>query len=309
MSHKIKIGVVGAGVFGGYHALKCHDNPNVNFVGIYDHNVSNAAMIAQKYNVDSYKDYRSLVSNVEAVIIASPAQSHGPLAIAALKAGVHCLIEKPIATNLNDAEQIVELAKANKCIVQIGHQERFVAQAIGLDKISEHPLSITAFRMSPYSPRGTDVTVTLDLMTHDLDLLNMLVKERAGKIKGTAVSVRSDKADATLGMLSFPSGTIARLHASRVEDDYQRTMHITYPSGTVSIDFNAKTVTHNMPFKLDTDFKTNPLAQDSLGAATNAFVKAIRDDSPVPITAEDGYKALEMALVIDGDILWDVKDV
>ena len=309
VSRKIKIGVVGAGVFGGYHALKCYDNPNIEFVGIYDHNVKNAVTIAKQYDALNYNAYNSLLSDVEAVIIASPAQTHGSLAIAALKVGVHCLIEKPIAANLNDAQQIVELAKANNCIVQIGHQERFVAQAIGLDQITEIPLSITAFRMSPYSSRGTDVSVTLDLMSHDLDLLNVLVKVRASKITGAPVQVRSNMTDAALGILSFPSGTVARLHASRVEEVYRRTMDITYSSGTVSIDFNAKTLTHNTPFKLDADFKTNPFAQDSLGAATNAFVKAILDDSPVPITAEDGYKALEMALAIDGDIIWDAKDV
>ena len=283
MNHKIKIGVVGVGVFGGYHGNKCDSHPDVDFVGIYDHRLSSAKKNAARFNVKAYPKFSDLLSVIDAVIIASPAQSHGGLAIEALEAGVHCLIEKPIAASMKDAKRIIELARANKCVVQIGHQERFVLKAIGLDQISEAPLSITAFRMSKYSERGTDVSVTLDLMTHDLDLLTLLTGERPMTVQGFPIIVRSNTADASLGLLSFPSGTKAKLHASRIEADGRRTMDITYPSGIVSIDFNAKTMTHDTPFDLDINFANNPLAKDSLGAATNAFVAAILSDKPIPI--------------------------
>lgn len=309
MSRKLKIGVVGAGVFGRYHVGKCAAHSDVDLIGVFDHRYSSAVKAAKECAAKAYAQFSDLLTDIDAVIIASPAQSHGALSIQALEAGVHCLIEKPIAASEKDAAQIVALAKANKCTVQIGHQERFVAGAIGLDKIPEVPLSITAFRMSPYSARGTDVSVTLDLMTHDLDLLNLLIEERPTEVKGVPMTVRSNFADASLGIITFPSGMTAKLHASRVEAGFRRTMEITYPRGTVSIDFNAKTLTHDTPFDLDTNFASNPLASDSLGAATNAFVAAILSDKPVPITAEDGYRALEMALAIDGENTWDVKDV
>lgn len=309
MSRKLKIGVVGAGVFGRYHIGKCAAHSDVDLIGVFDHRYSSAVKAAKECATKAYAQFSDLLTDIDAVIIASPARSHGALSIQALEAGVHCLIEKPIAARAKEAAQIVELAKANKCTVQIGHQERFVAKAIGLDKIPEVPLSITAFRMSPYSERGTDVSVTLDLMTHDLDLLTLLIGERPKTVKGVPISVKSNFADASLGLITFPSGTIAKLHASRVEAGFRRTMDITYPSGTVSIDFNAKTLTHDTPFDLDTNFASNPLASDSLGAATNTFVAAILNDKPVPITAEDGYRALEMALAIDGENTWDVKDV
>ena len=308
MSYKIKIGIVGAGVFGGYHAAKCKNHPNIIFMGIYDHTVAQSQELASKFNTKVYSNYPDLLSAVDAVIISSPASSHGPLSIQALQAGVHCLIEKPIAATMQDARRIVELARSNNCIVQVGHQERFVVKAIGLDKISEMPRFITAFRMSKYSKRGTDVSVTLDLMTHDLDLLSLLTKERPITVQGVPISVQSTSADASLGHLTFPSGTKARMHASRIETKFRRTMDITYPSGTVSIDFNAKTVTHDTPFDLDTDFATNPLAKDSLGAATNAFVEAILNGKLIPVNAEDGLTALEMALAIDGEIEWETRN-
>jgi len=249
-----------------------------------------------------------MLGHVDALVIASPAQSHGDLAIRALKAGVHCLIEKPIAATLSEAASILKLAKTENPIVQIGHQERFVIQAIGLDKIAERPTAITAYRMSPYSQRGTDVSVTLDLMTHDLDLVNYVMQAPPIKIIGTPVHVRNRYSDASFAKIIFPEGCIVRLHASRVEDHYRRTMDITYPSGTVSIDYNAKTLTHDTPFDLNANFTQDLLAKDSLYAATNAFVEAILDGRPVPITAEDGYKALEMALIIDRGTIWEKEE-
>lgn len=305
VNRKLKIGVIGAGVFGTYHASKCLAHPQIDLIGIYDHTYHRANKIAAQHKTQSFSAFEDMLSHVDAVVIASPAQSHGDLAIKALEAGVHCLIEKPIAATLSDAARIAELAKTKNLIVQVGHQERFIMQAIGVDKIAERPTVTTAFRMNPYSPRGTDVSVTLDLMIHDLDLLTFLTQERPSKILGTTVKIRTDSSDASLAFIEFPSGCRARLHASRVEDDYRRTMDITYPSGTVSIDFNAKTLTHNTPFDLNADFAQTPIAKDSLGAATNAFVDAILNDKPVPITAQDGYKALEMALIIDRGIPWE----
>ena len=305
VTRKLKIGIVGAGVFGRYHAGKCMDHPEIDFMGVYDHSYARSVDVGGAYKAKGYKSFEALLGDIEALIIASPAVSHGPFAIQALRAGRHCLIEKPIAATLAEAEKIVELAEAKNLLVQVGHQERFVIQAIGLDKVTERPLSITGFRMGPYSTRGTDVSVTLDLMSHDLDLLTMLLGEAPMRILGYPMSVRSETYDACLGMLEFPSGAKVKLHASRAEKSSWRVMDITFPSGTVSIDFNAKTLTHDTSFDLSPDFAQDPLAKDSLGAATNAFVQAVLDGKPIPITAQDGYKALEMALIIDRGTLWE----
>ena len=230
MSQKLKIGVVGAGVFGGYHANKCAEHPRTDFAGIFDPDRERAEVGAAKHGVKAYHSYADMLSDVEAVVIACPAKYHGDMAIEALQAGKHCLIEKPIAPTLGEAEQIVSLAKEKKLIVQIGHQERFVAKAIGLDRISETPICIRASRMNLPSERGLDVSVTLDLMTHDLDLVMMLVGEIPHLITSNIIYAEADHPDYVMAELSF-SATKAHLKASRVENKPLRRMAIFYPSG------------------------------------------------------------------------------
>jgi len=300
MRDKLKVAVVGAGVFGGYHANKCAEHPRAEFVGIYDPDKARAKAGAKTHNVAAYESYESMLDVAEAVIVACPAEYHGQMAIQALEAGKHCLIEKPIAASLSEAEQIVDLSEKKNLIVQVGHQERFVAQAIGLDKISERPQSITAYRKGKYSERGTDVSVTLDLMTHDIDLVLMLMDEMPDSVSGQSMNVKSNTPDTARGELDFDTAK-ACLEVSRVEDEFRRMMDIIYPSGIVRIDFNAKTLVHDTPFDLNSDFGDDPAAKDSLGAAMNAFIEAVLDGKPVPITAEDGYQALKLALIIDGE--------
>lgn len=307
MKKSLKIAVIGAGVFGGYHANKCAANPRADFVGIYDPDITRAKQQADKHGVDAFDNFQSMLAKCEAVIVASPADTHGAMAITALEFGKHCLIEKPIAATIKDAAIIVALAKDKKLIVQVGHQERFVAKAIGLDRLRQSPIHITSNRMGKFSKRGTDVSVSLDLMTHDLDLVLMLMGQLPEQVTGQTRMEKSGFPDYSRGELSFENST-ATLTASRLEDDFSRTMDIAYPSGEVHIDFNAKTLTHNTPFDLNADFSEDPSAKDSLGAASNAFIEAVLDGAPIPVTAEDGYNALKMALCIDGEVTWENEE-
>jgi len=295
MNRILKRGVVGAGVFGGYHANKCATHSRTEFIGIYDPHLERAKDAVKKYNVKAFKNYQDMLDEIDVIIVACPAKHHGEMAISALEVGKHCLIEKPIAATLEEAAQIVKLAREKNLVVQVGHQERFVAKAIGLDKIDEKPLSITAQRLSKYSERGTDVSVTLDLMTHDLDLVLMLMNETPLQIESKCRSERSAFIDFSQATLNFKTGT-ADIIASRLEDEFRRVMEIEYSNGHVQIDFNTKTLIHNTPFDLNTNFGEDPSAKDSLGAAGNAFIEAVLDGKPVPVTAEDGYKALKLAL-------------
>ena len=305
MSRMLKIGVVGAGVFGGYHATKCAAHPRVDYVGTCDKNYKWAKAVAVPKGGRAFRYYELLLAACDAVIIAAPASDHGDLALQALEAGCHTLIEKPIATTRAAAQRCLDVAALNNLVVQVGHQERFVAKAIGLDRISETPIRIEARRHSPYSQRGTDVSVTLDLMTHDLDMALWLMGEDVQAVKGHSIRVRSDMPDAALAQIVFPSGT-ARLSTSRVEEASERVMVLTYPSGTVTIDFNAKTLTQTAGvlaagFDLDANFGDNPLASDSLGAATDSFVSAVLDGTPIEITGGHGLRALDAALKVDGE--------
>ena len=301
MSKKLPIGVVGAGVFGGYHAGKCSAHPRLDFIGLFDPDPARARDLATKHGVTAFERFEDMLSNVEAVIIAAPASQHGDMSLTALQANCHVLIEKPIADDVAKAESIVALGQARNRVVQVGHQERFVLKAIGLDKVRERPTRITGHRRSPYSPRGTDVSVTLDLMTHDLDLVLWLMDDDPLEISGHSAVIRSKTPDAAYAILNF-HGASARLEASRVEEVSSRQMQITYPSGVVDIDFNSKSLRHNTPFDLNANFGLDPMASDSLGAATNAFAEAVLDGKPVEITGGNGLRALRAALHVDGVI-------
>ena len=301
MSRKLKIGVVGAGVFGGYHAGKCAAHPRVEYVGTFDPSFERAEGVAVPKGGRAYRRFGLLLADCDAVIIASPATDHGETALRALKAGCHTLIEKPIATTRAAAQRCLDTAALNGLVVQVGHQERFVAKAIGLDRLNEKPIRIEAKRHSPYSPRGTDVSVTLDLMIHDMDMVLWLMDEDAQQVKGHSVTVRSYTADAALAHMKFPSGGTVRLSASRVEPASERVMTLSYPSGSVTIDFNAKTLTQTAGFDLNVNFGDTPLARDSLGAATDSFVSAVLDGTPIEITGGHGLRALDAALKVDGE--------
>lgn len=297
----LRVGLVGAGVFGGYHANKLSKNSRVVFSGVFDPDIERAQTLAKKHGIQVFADPKALCEQSEAIVIACPASYHGENAILALEHDCHVLIEKPIATDFEQAQKIVSLSDEKSLIVQIGHQERFVAKAIGLHTIPETPTHIIAIRNTPYSLRGTDTSVTLDLMSHDIDLCCMLMKGTPDKISGTSEAVKSKTPDQARAELTFDNGT-AILSSSRVEDVLTRQMTLHYPSGTVLIDFAAKTLQHNTPFELNADFGNDAIAADSLGAATDCFIAAVLDGTPVSVTAQDGLNAAKIALQIDGNI-------
>jgi len=297
MSDRLKVGLIGAGVFAGYHANKLAAHPRVSFTGVMDRSANAAKKLAEKHGVQAMS-LQTLYETSDAVIIASPASTHGAIAIQALQAGCHCLIEKPIATTVEEAERIVELAKEKNLKVQVGHQERLVIRAIGLEEVDEKPLKIEAVRNSTYSRRGTDTSVTLDLMTHDIDLCSVLIGQLPEHQSGAARCVRSETPDMSHTTIAY-RGPVARLEASRVAEKIKRRMKITYPSGIVDIDFIGKTLTNSTSFKLNENFGEDERAKDSLGAATDIFVRAVLDDTAVLVSAFNGALAAKIAIQLD----------
>lgn len=294
----LRIGLVGAGKFGGYHAGKLAAHSAVEFTGIFDTNLEASATLSESHGVNNFSQFGELLQACDALIIATPATYHGDYALKGIEAGKHLLIEKPMAVEVSDARRITELAEKQGLKVQIGHQERFVARAIGLDKIPEKPLLIKAQRLNPYSPRGTDTSVTLDLMIHDIDLVLWLMGTTVKSVSGHTRKVKSLSSDQSWAQLEFNNAT-AFLETSRLAQKSIRELEITYPSGTVTIDFNAKTLTHNTPFQFKKSFRDNPNAQDSLAAGLNEFVSAILKNRAPFISAQDGLAAVEVAALID----------
>jgi len=299
-SDSLKIGVIGAGVFGNYHAGKCAAHPRHDFIGIFDPDHERVRAAAKQHRTCAFDNCNALISGVDAVIVASIAVHHGPIAVAALRAGRHVFVEKPIAADLETSQTMVRLAKENGLVLQVGHQERFIARAIGLDSAPKKPTKITATRLGPVSQRGTDVSVTLDLMTHDLDMALWLMGDKPENVDGESMCVYSDTPDTARAKLTFKNGATAHLEASRCEDSPDRVMRIDYPDGYVRIDFVNKTFEDTTGYGFNKDFAGHPLAQDSLGSGTSAFTSSILDGTPVAVSGQDGMNALEIALKIDG---------
>lgn len=297
---RLKAGVAGAGVFGGYHASKYAAHAQAALVGVFDPDQARAQALASHHGVRVFERFEDLLGAVDVVTIASPALYHGALARAALEAGRHVLIEKPIAVTLEDADAITALAKKHRLAVQVGHQERFVFAAMGLLDIAERPRTIAAHRRNRYSPRGTDVSVTLDLMTHDLDLARLLAgRSPVAQLTGETETSRSAAPDRALASIVFANGTEARLEASRLAEETARGMRIEYASGVVEVDFIAKSFVNTTPHALNADFRDDPKAKDSLGAGVDAFLAAARGEAAPAVSGEDGRAALALALAID----------
>jgi len=174
MVEAIKIGLIGAGVFAGYHANKLAAHQRVEFTGVHDPDDCRVKIIMNKHDIPALR-CEEIFELSDAVVIACPAINHGDMVMQALHYGCHCLIEKPFVTSVDELTDIQSLSRHKNLILQIGHQERMIFRAIGLDKIKERPIQIQAVRHSPYSIRGTDTSVTMDLMTHDIDLCTALM--------------------------------------------------------------------------------------------------------------------------------------
>lgn len=295
----LKAGVFGAGVFGGHHARKYAASDRAELIGVYDINRERAEALAGALGVKAFDNAGALAEACEALTIANPAIAHYETAKLALEAGCHVLCEKPLADTAMRGRELIALAEAKERVLQVGHQERFVFRAMGLFEIEEVPQRVTARRMGLPSTRNLDVSVTVDLMIHDLDLAIALAHAPLDRVDAEARIVRNDSADVAHAVLSFANGYVAELTSSRVAEALDRVMRIEYRSGVLEIDFVKKTFSNTTGFPLDPDFGETPEAKDSLGANVNAFLASVLDGAPVAVPAEAGLAALQVARDID----------
>lgn len=296
MKTRQKTGLIGAGAFGANHARQLSTAAESYFQGVYDADADRAEDMARRYGVAAFTDLAALFAATDAVVIATPARTHATLAGAAVAAGRHVLVEKPLAANVADAQGLVAAAQQAGVTLQAGHQERFVLEALGLFDVPEKPLSIESVREGPYTGRGMDVSVTFDLMIHDLDLVAALFGDAPTEIRAAGRAERGAEYDAVEAHLQFQSGA-ARLTASRVAEARKRTMRVAFPSGGVSVDFLTRTMTNTTPFTLDPDFAAK--APDPLGQNVRAFLAASLSGSASQISGESGAAAVALAAAID----------
>lgn len=297
----LRAGVVGAGVFGGYHASKYAASPDAEFLGVFDPVHDHAEALCARHGGKPFASLADLIEVCDVVTVASPAIYHHDAARRALIAGKGVLVEKPLAATAAEARELAQLADLNAVVLRVGHQERFVFEAMGLFGDLPRIAGLDARRMGPAGARNLDVSVTLDLMIHDIDLALALAGARPLKIEAELLADRAGLADHVRCALHFDGCVIARLESSRVAEGRDRQMTVDYQGGArVAVDFIAKTFDNPQGLPLDPDFAETPLAQDSLGANVAAFLAAVRGEASGPAAdGPAGLAALETALAID----------
>ncbi|HZZ32608.1 MAG TPA: Gfo/Idh/MocA family oxidoreductase [Phenylobacterium sp.] len=300
MVETLRGGVIGAGVFGGYHAGQYARLPGVVLSGVYDVHPDRAAKVAMPLGGRGFADLAEFLDAVDVVTVASPATVHAEHALAALAAGKHVYIEKPIAKSVADGEKVRAAAVAKGLIVACGHQERVQSRAMGLLDIPEQPLRLEALRHGPPSDRSRDVSAILDLMVHDIDLALAICAADPVTAEGEGRLSHDGVWDVARAEVSFEDGFTALFDVSRQAAARNRTMKIVYPSGEVDIDFVARTLRNTTPFALNAGYADTPAGKDPLGASVEGFLMAIRGETPRPIvTAEEAIRALDLALAIE----------
>ncbi|MEE2527103.1 Gfo/Idh/MocA family oxidoreductase [Hyphobacterium sp. HN65] len=296
---QLKAGVIGAGVFGGHHARKYAGSGRAQLIGVFDVNAERAGALAQELGTQAYTDMSALIEACDAVTVASPAMAHYDGVKAALSAGRHVLVEKPLADTAARGEELISIARSRDLVLQVGHQERFVFNAMGVFDIKDAPRRIAARRMGLRSARNLDVSVTVDLMIHDLDLVMALAQAPMTGLEASARKIFTDLPDAAEAQLTFADSFEAHLESSRAAEALDRVMRIDFDSGFLEVDFVAKTFINETGYDLNPDFADDPKAKDSLGANVNAFIESVLDGTPVAVPAEAGLAALAVAREID----------
>jgi predicted dehydrogenase len=300
MASILRAGVIGAGVFGGYHADKYAQAPGVKLTGVFDTHPDRAGALAERHGARAFSSLSELLEAVDVVSIASPAVAHAPAALAALRAGKSVYIEKPIATGLEDGDAILAEASRRNLVVACGFLERAAFAAMGLLDVPRAPLRMEAVRMGEPSPRNLDVSVVTDLMIHDLDLALCLTDAAPLAVEAQGDCTVNTFFDTVEAEVSFDDGFTAVLVASRVASERQRTMRLVYPTGELIIDFLGHTFENTTDFALDSAFGERPAGQDRLGASLEAFLAAVRGEAPGPLAdGADGVRALDLALAVE----------
>ncbi len=306
----MKVAVIGVGYLGRFHAQKYNSIEGVDLIGVCDANEEQAQKVAKELNTTAYTDYTQLMDKVDLVSIVVPTQKHYEVAKVFLTKGVHILLEKPITTTVEQANELIDIAKEKNAVLQVGHLERFNPALMALSEQLDNPLFIEAARLAPFNPRGADVNVILDLMIHDIDIIHSLINSPIKKIDTLGVEVLTSEMDMCNARLEFENGCVANVSASRVSSKAERKMRIFQQDNYITVDFQEKTLA--VYSKDKTDDKPNMAsikstikqfdAADALMDEIVSFIETIKTDGQPIVSGEDGRDALLTALTITDKI-------
>jgi predicted dehydrogenase len=319
---KIKVSVIGVGHLGSIHVKLLDANPNAVLIGIRDIDRIKSQKISREFNCKDYDSLEETFSGSDSLIIAVPTSIHYEIAMKAIEAGKHCLIEKPITENYHQALELIKFAKEKKVLLQVGHVERFNPAIAALKNYKIQPLFIESHRLAQFKPRARDVSVIHDLMIHDIDIVLWLVKSPIIGIDASGIKVLSDTIDIANARLKFKNGATANITASRISAHPMRKMRIFQEGAYLSLDFQEQTVdvfkiynegensTEGIPAtnlgSIETGLRNKniyfekPVVKpiNAIAEEQQAFLDAINHKSPIAVNAEEASEALRVAEVI-----------
>ena len=314
----MRIGVIGAGGLGLHHVRILRDLQGPDFAGFYESRADRAQQVAAELGVRAFPTLEALLDEVDAVTIVVPTPGHYAVAQQVLARGIHAMIEKPLAATLEEADAMLALAREHGVVLQTGHVERFNRAIRAALPHVDAPRFIESDRLSPFNPRGSDVAVVLDLMIHDIDLVHTLVGGKASSVAAVGVPVLTPFVDIANARLTFDSGAVANITASRVSRERMRKIRIFQQSGYLSLDLAAGNGEFyrmrgdvdvaslvSAPLALEQFVERIPLEAEEgepLRLEFESFIAAVRGEAPVAVSGEAGREALAVALQIVSDI-------
>jgi predicted dehydrogenase len=325
---RLRVGVAGVGSLGYHHARILADMAGVEMVGFFDATPDRAAFVSAELELVAHDSLDQLLGAVDALVIAVPTTDHESVALAALGAEVHVLIEKPMAPSLDAADRILQAAERADRLVQVGHIERFNAAILAAMPYLGEPLFIESHRMAPFGSRGTDVAVVLDLMIHDVDLVGSLVGTEIRDIAASGVPILSNSIDIANARLGFEGGAVANLTASRVSLEKMRKLRIFQRSGYLSLDLARGTGSYlrlkgDLPVMSGEEASSTPLSSlldiveriplqgndtEPLRRELESFRDVILEEREPIVSGEAGRAALAVSLSIEDRIRQHVVD-
>lgn len=305
----IKVGVIGVGYLGRFHAQKYAAMDGVELVGVTDTDKQQAQKIAEECSTNSYSDYNELLDEVDAVSIVVPTINHHEVASACIRKKIDVLVEKPITTTLEEADDLIAQAENQGCILQVGHLEQFNPAVMAMKPLLTYPMFIEAHRISVFKNRGTDVDVVLDLMIHDIDIILSIIDAPLKTIHTVGAPVITELTDIANARLIFENGCTANVTVSRISMDNIRRMRIFQPGTYLSVDFTKKEIMSvRLKKQTQSDIPIPDISkqsfsdQDILELELKDFISNVQNRSTPSVSGVEGRRALDIALQVVNQI-------
>jgi predicted dehydrogenase len=297
---KIRVGVVGCGVFGRHHMRVIRQSASAELVAVVDTDAGRAAESASQFQCQVLPGIEALRGRADAAIVAVPTIDHVAVGCSLMEQGLDILVEKPIASDLSSAHRLINTAESLGRVLQVGHLERFNPAVLALDKVVHLPLFFEIHRLSTFTPRSLDIDVVLDLMIHDIDIVLALVKRMPDEIRAAGISILTDKIDIANARLAFPGGCVANLTASRVSTERVRKLRLFQPHQYISVDYSRQKA-HSI--RVTNDRRIAPTAvptgkDEPLRLELESFFDCLKKRLPPRVSGRDACLALEVALGI-----------